>query len=99
MIKTNRKPNGDLNLDIDSVIETYPEIAGSKCDDEEQKAISVALVPYIIEEMKSLRKCADSKQSDSKITNLKSDIYKEFSVYRALIVGLIVAVLYLIMVR
>lgn len=49
-IKTYRKPNGDLNLSLESVIEVYPEITGSKCDDEEQKAISVALVPYIIEE-------------------------------------------------
>ena len=49
-IKTYRKTNGDLNLDIDSVIQKYPEIAGSKCDDEEQKAISVALVPYMVEE-------------------------------------------------
>jgi len=51
MIKTYKKPNGDLNLDIESVIATYPEIAGSKCDDEEQKAISVALVPYIINKL------------------------------------------------
>ena len=29
-IKTYRKENGDLNLDIESVVERYPEIAGSK---------------------------------------------------------------------
>lgn len=55
-IKTYRKPNGDLNLDIDSVVKQFPEIAGARCDDEEQKAISVALVPYIIKNIEITQK-------------------------------------------
>ena len=42
--------NKDLNLDIESVIKKYPEIAGSKYEEEEQKVISETLAPYIIEE-------------------------------------------------
>ena len=46
-----RKPNGDLNLDIDAVVKKYPEIAGASGDDAEQRVVSVALVPYLIEEL------------------------------------------------
>ena len=47
-----RKPNGDLNLDIDAVVKKYPEIAGASGDDAEQRVISVALVPYLIEDIR-----------------------------------------------
>ena len=51
-----RKPNGDLNLDIDAVLEKYPELAGATDDDAEQKVISVALVPYLIMEMQKTKR-------------------------------------------
>ena len=51
-MKTYRKPNGDLNLDIDAVVKKYPEIAGASGDDAEQRVISVALVPYLIQDIK-----------------------------------------------
>ena len=47
-----RKPNGDLNLDIDKVVKKYPEIVGASGDDAEQRVISVALVPYLIQDIK-----------------------------------------------
>ena len=46
-----RKPNGDLNLDIEAVVKKYPEIIYAGDDDAEQRVISVALVPYLIEEL------------------------------------------------
>jgi len=54
-----RKPNGDLNLDIDAVVKKYPEIAGASGDDAEQKVISVALVPYLIMEMQKAKREQD----------------------------------------
>ena len=47
-----RKANGDLNLDIEAVVKKYPEIIYASDDDAEQRVISVALVPYLIEDIK-----------------------------------------------
>lgn len=51
-IKTVSKENGDLNLDIESVVEEIPVIRGATDDSAEQRAVSVALMPYVLEELK-----------------------------------------------
>jgi len=48
------KENGDLNLDIDQMLEVIPELRGSACDDECQKIFSVAVVPYMLADMKHI---------------------------------------------
>lgn len=50
---TYRKSNGDLNIDVEKLLETFPELRFSACDDEEQKVFSVALVPYMCREINS----------------------------------------------
>ena len=54
-----RKPNGDLNLDIEAVVKKYPEIAGASDDDAEQRVISTALIPYLIQELNLQRACIE----------------------------------------
>lgn len=76
-----RKPNGDLNLDIDKVLEKYPELAGATDDDAEQKVISIALVPYLIREIELQRQILENitvgKESN---TNAKA-LFHELTKY------------------
>lgn len=85
MLRTYRKDNGDLNIDIESVLEIYPEIVGSKCDDAEQKAISVALIPYLIEEMQkdikveriNQENIRDYKKTEDMVNCFKQDVNRQ----------------------